>query len=56
MVTLFIEEKEVAEEEAEEEENGWMRDHLKEKQIEGLEEVLPMEMEEMGEDSILRPI
>ena len=34
-----------------------MRDHLKEKQTEGLEEVLPMEMEEeMGENSILRPL
>ena len=43
MVTLFIEEKEGAEEEAEEEENGWVRDHLKEKQSEGLEEILPME-------------
>ena len=32
-----------------------MRDHLKEKQSEGLGEVLPMEMEEeMGEDSIPR--
>ena len=32
-------------------------DHLNKKQIEGLEEVLPMEMEEeMGEDSILRPL
>ena len=57
IVTLFIEEEEGTEEEAEEEENGWVRDHLKEKQIEGLEEVLPMEMEEeMGEDSILRPL
>ena len=46
MVTLFIEEEEGAEEEAEEEENGWVKDHLKEKQMEGLEEVLPMEMEE----------
>ena len=55
MVTLFIEEE--AEEEVEEEENGWMRDHLKEKPIEGLEEVLPIEMEEeMGEDSILKPL
>ena len=51
MMTLFIEE----EEGAEEEENGWVKDHLKEKQSEGLEEVLPVEMEEeMGEDSILR--
>ena len=57
MVTLFIEEEEGAEEEEEEEEKGWVRDHLKEKPIEGLEEVLPMEMEEeMGEDSILRPL
>ena len=57
MVTLFIEEMEGAEEEAEEEENGWVRDHLKEKQSKGLEEVIPMEMEEeMGEDSILRPL
>ena len=53
MVTLFIEEEEGAEEEAEEEENGWVKDHLKEKQTEGLEEVLPMEMEE---DFILRPL
>ena len=29
MVTLFIEEEEGAEEEVEEEENGWVRDHLK---------------------------
>ena len=51
MVTLFIEE----EEGAEEEENGGVRDHLKEKQSEGLGEVLPMEIEEeMGEDSIPR--
>ena len=51
MVTLFIEEKEGAEEE----ENGWVRDCLKEKQCEGLEEVLPMEMEEeVGKDSIPR--
>ena len=57
MVTLFIKEEEGAEEEEEEEENGWMRDHLKEEQSKGLEEVLPMEMEEeMGEDSILRPL
>ena len=56
MVTLFIEEEEGAEEEVEEEENGWVRDHLKEKQSEGFGEVLPMEMEgEMEEDSIPRP-
>ena len=55
MVTLFIEEEEGAEEEAEEEENGWVRDCLREKQSEGLEEVLPVEMEEeVGEDSIPR--
>ena len=54
-MTLFIEEEEGAEEEVEEEENGWVRDHLKQKQSEGLGGVLPMEMEEkMGEDSILR--
>ena len=46
-----------AEEEVEEEENGWVKDHLKEKQTEGLEEVLPIEMEEeMEEDFILRPL
>ena len=57
MVTLFIEEEEGAEEEVEEEENGWVKDHLKEKQTEGLEEVLLMEMEEeMEEDFILRPL
>ena len=57
MVTLFIEEEEGAEEEAEEEENSWVKDHLKEKQTKGLEEVLPMEMEEeMEEDFILRPL
>ena len=43
MVTLFIEEE--AEEEVGEEENGWVRDHLKEKQFEGLGEVLPMALE-----------
>ena len=53
MVTLSIEEDEGAEEE----ENGWVRDHLKEKQSKGSEEVLPMEMEEeVGEDSIPRLI
>ena len=46
MVTLFIEEEEGAEEEVEEEENGWVRDCLKKKQSKGLGEVLPMEMEE----------
>ena len=57
MVTLFIEEEEGAEEEVGEEENGWVRDCLKEKQIEGLEEVLPVEMEEeMEEYFILRPL
>ena len=57
MVTLFIEEEEGAEEEAEEEEDGCVSDHLKEKQTKGLEEVLPMEMEEeVGEDSILKPL
>ena len=56
-MTLFIEEEEGAEEEVEDEENGWVRDHLKEKQSEGLGEVLPTEMEgEMEEDSILRPL
>ena len=53
VLTLFKEEEEGAEEEVEEEENGWVRDHLKEKQSGGLGEVLPMEMEE---DSILRPL
>ena len=53
MVTLFIE----AEEEVEKVENGWVRDHLKEKQFEGLGEVLPMELEgEMEEDSIPKPL
>ena len=53
MVALFIEKG--AEEEVEEEENGWVRDHLKEKQPEVLGEDLPMEMEgEIGEDSIPR--
>ena len=53
---LFIEEEEGSEEEVEEEENGWVREHLKEKQSKGLGEVLPMEMEgEMEEDSIPRP-
>ena len=61
MVTLFIEEEEGAEEEVEEEveeeENGWVRDHFKEKRLEGLGEVLPMEMEgEMEKDSIPRPL
>ena len=56
MVTLFIDEEEGAEE-AEEEENGWVTDHWREKQTKGLEEVLLVEMEEeMGEDSILRPL
>ena len=55
MVTLFIEEEEGAEEEVEEEENRWVRDHLKSPEVLG--EVLPMEMEgEMGEDSIPRPL
>ena len=46
-----------AEEEVEEKENGWVRDHLKEKQSEGLGEVLPMEMEgEIEGDSIPRPL
>ena len=49
MVTLFIEE----EEGAEEEENGWVKDCLKEKETKGLEEDLPMEMEE---DFILSPL
>ena len=53
----YIEEEEGAEEEVEEEENGWVRDCLKEKQSEGMGEVLPMEMEgEMEEDSIPRPL
>ena len=59
MVTLFIEEEaeEEVEEEVEEEENGWVRDHLKEKQFEGLGEVLPMELElEMEKDSIPKPL
>ena len=57
MVTLFIEEEEWAEEEVEEEENGWVRDCLKEKQSEGLGKVLPMELEgEMEEGSIPRPL
>ena len=58
-VTLYIEEEEGAEEEVEVEEgeNGWVRDHLKENQSEGLGEVLLMEMEgEMEEDSIPRPL
>ena len=56
MVTLFIEEKEGAKEEVEEEENGLVRDHLKEKQLEALGEVLSMEMEgEMEEDFIPSP-
>ena len=55
MVTPFIEEG--AEEEVEEEENGWVRDFLKEKQSEGLGEVLPVEVEgEMEEDYIPRPL
>ena len=42
--------------EVEAEENGWVRDHLKEKQSKDLGEVLPIEMEEkMGEESIPRP-
>ena len=55
MATFFIEEGEGAEEEVEEEKNGWVGDCLKKKQSKGLGEVLPMEMEgEMGEDSIPR--
>ena len=55
IVTLFIEEG--AEEEVEEEENGWVRDHLKEKQSKGSGEVFPMELEgEMEEDSIPKPL
>ena len=54
MVSLFIEEQEGAEEEVDKEENGWVRDHLKEKQSKGLGGVLPVVMEEMGEDSISR--
>ena len=38
MVTPFIEEEEEVEVEEEEEEIGWVRDHLKEKQMEDLEE------------------
>ena len=39
------------------EENGQVKDHLRERQMEGLEEVLPMEMEEeMEGDFILRPL
>ena len=45
VVTLFIEEEEGTEEEVEEEDNGWVRDHLKEKQSEGLGEVLLVELE-----------
>ena len=45
MVTLFIEEEEGAEEEVEGEDYGQVRDHLKEKQSEGLGEVFPMELE-----------
>ena len=45
MVTPLIEEEEGAEEEVEEEENGWVRDCLREKQSKGLGEVLPVEME-----------
>ena len=53
MVTPFIEEEEGVEEEVGKEENGWVRGHLKEKQFEGLGEVLPMELEgEMEEASI----
>ena len=49
----FIEEE--AEEEVEEEGNGCMKDHLREKETEGLEEVFPMETEEeMEEDFILK--
>ena len=36
--TLFIDEEKGAEEEVEEEENGWVRDCLEEKQSEGLGE------------------
>ena len=55
METLFREEEEGAEEEVEEEENGWVRYNLKEKQSEDFGGVLPMVMEEeMGEDSIPR--
>ena len=42
-VTPFIEE----EVEVEEEEIGWVRNHLKEKQMEDLEEDFSMEMEEV---------
>ena len=46
-----------AEDEVEEEENGWVRDHSKEKQSKGLGEVFSMELEgEMEEDSIPRPL
>ena len=57
MVTLFIEEEEGAEEEVEEEENGLVRECLKEKQSEGLGEVFPVELEgEMEDDSIPRSL
>ena len=51
MVTLSIEEEEG--EEVEEEENGWVRDHLREIQFKGLGEVLLEDLEgETEEDSI----
>ena len=57
MVTLYIEEEEGADEGVEEEENGWVRDHLKEKQPKVLGEVVHMNKEgEMGEDSFPRPL
>ena len=46
-----------AKEEVGEEENGWVRDCLEEKQFKGLGEVLPMELQgEMEEDSIPKPL
>ena len=55
MLTLFIEEEEGAQEEVEEEENGWVRDHLKENHSEVLGKVLSMELEvEMEKNSIPR--
>ena len=53
MVTLFIEEEEGAEEEVEEEGSKWVRDHLREIQLEGLGEVPLKELQgEMEEESI----
>ena len=56
MVTPFIEEEEEVEVGEEEEEIGSARDHLKEKQMEDLEEDSSMEMEEEQREKPIRQL